>query len=382
MRHFLILAAALALQAAPALADDGSSRLSIGGDTYVAGSDAVSGAVSGDLFAAGATVTVDQPVGGAAHLAGRRLAVEAPVSGGLYAAGYSIDIDSAITGGASLFGSQVAVNAPVTGNIRILGADVTLSAPVEGAALLTGSELRLDAPISGDVIITAEEVSFGSGATVAGTLTLYVDDTDDVTVPERVAPADRVSIREIEEVQDSVPELRREVEAMGRRGLAAIVANILTGVVVVALDAAAAVAIAPETVAHIRARALAAPGTSILAGFVAMSALVGAAVVLALTLVGLPLVPLAILVAALLIFAGYVAGSYILGVGIWTAFGKAIPVHVPQKAALAMLGAAVAGLVFLVPFIGWLAWFALVFLGLGAIAAPLLGRFAGFAARG
>ena len=40
--------------------------------------------------------------------------------------------------------------------------------------------------------------------------------------------------------------------------LAAIVANILTGVVVVALAAAAAVAIAPETVAHIRARALAA----------------------------------------------------------------------------------------------------------------------------
>jgi hypothetical protein len=38
--------------------------------------------------------------------------------------------------------------------------------------------------------------------------------------------------------------------------------------------------------------------------------------------------------------------------------------------------------VFLIPFIGWLAWFALVFLGLGAIAAPILGRFAGFAARG
>ena len=33
-------------------------------------------------------------------------------------------------------------------------------------------------------------------------------------------------------------------------------------------------------------------------------------------------------------------------------------------------------------FIGWLAWFALVFLGLGSIAAPMLGRFAGFAARG
>ena len=80
--------------------------------------------------------------------------------------------------------------------------------------------------------------------------------------------------------------------------------------------------------------------------------------------------------------AGYVAGSYILGVGIWTALGKAIPTHVPQKAALAMLGTAVAGVVFLIPFIGWLAWFALVFLGLGAIAAPMLGRFAGFAARG
>ena len=47
--------------------------------------------------------------------------------------------------------------------------------------------------------------------------------------------------------------------------------------------------------------------------------------------------PLAILIAAFLIFAGYVAGSYILGVGIWTALGKAIPTHVPQKAALAML---------------------------------------------
>ena len=382
MRHILVLAAALALQIAPALADDGGSRLTLGGDSYVAGRDAVAGAVAGDLFAVGSTVTLDQPVGGAAHLAGRRLAVEAPVASGLYAAGYSIDVDSAVTGGVSLFGSDIVVNAPITGNIRIVGADVTVSAPVEGAALLTGSELRLDAPISGDVILAGEDISFGAEAKVGGALTLYVDDVDEVSVPDRVAPADRVTIREIEEMKESAPELRREVEAMGRRGLGAIVANILTGVVVVALAAAAAVAIAPETVAHIRARALAAPGTSILAGFVAMSALVGAAVVLALTLVGLPLVPLAILIAAFLIFAGYVAGSYILGVGIWTALGKAIPTHVPQKAALAMLGAAVAGVVFLIPFIGWLAWFALVFLGLGAIAAPMLGRFAGFAARG
>ena len=80
------------------------------------------------------------------------------------------------------------------------------------------------------------------------------------------------------------------------------------------------------------------------------------------------------LLAGALIFAGYVAGSYVLGVGLWQAAGRPLPDDIGHKAGLAMLGALVAGLVALVPMLGWLAWFALVFLGLGALASPVFAR--------
>jgi len=358
---------------AGAVAQDNGGRLDFGGDRFIAGRTAASGsAVAGDLFLAGERVRADASVGGSAHMAGRIVTQAAEVAGALYAAGYEVRLDGGVGGNATLAGAEVAVTAPVGGNLRATASDLRLQAPVGGAALLAGGDVQFDADITGDVQLVAEELEFGPNARVGGMLLLSVPDPDAVDVPERVAPAERVTVVALADADRVRPP--EGIEQIRRRGVVAVIWGWLTGVAVMALTAALAVAVAPGTVAAMRRRALAMPARCLAAGFVAMSGLIGAVLVLAVTLVGLLVVPAAALLAALMIYAGYVAGAYVLGVGIWTALGRDVPEAVLPKAGLAFLGAVIAGLVFLLPVLGWLGWFVLVFIGLGAIAAPILAR--------
>ena len=126
-------------------------------------------------------------------------------------------------------------------------------------------------------------------------------------------------------------------------------------------------AIAPGTVAQWRETALARPGPSLVAGFLLLSTIVGSGFVIALTIIGIPLLPALLVAAGVAGYAGYVVGSYVLGVGLWLRLGKGMPEGVFHKAGLAALGALLAGLIGLIPFLGWLVVLALAFGGLGAI---------------
>lgn len=361
----LTLTLASGILAQPAFAETGS--LTIAGDRYLAGASVrYEGPGVADLFMAGNRVVVALPVGGSAHLAGRRVMVEAEVAGDLFAAGYNVTVDAVVGGDASVTGYEVDLG-DVTGNLRAAGAEVTVAA-VGGYALITGSEVTLQGVIAGDAVLVAEQITFGPGARVTGALTIYADDPENITVPETVTPAARVTIRQAAQYDGNEWSERMPTRVPAWR----IVTGFVAGVLISGLIAAMVIAIAPQAVQNWRTLALAHPGRAIWSGFLVTSALAGSGFVLTLTLVGVFLLPVMLVLTTLAIFAGYALGSYVLGVGLWLGLGRRMPESLWGKFALACLGAFLTGLAWLVPIAGWIFVLGLTMLGIGTLAAFVL----------
>lgn len=372
MRRIVSAILAAWLLAAPVMAQPSESVLNVGGDRFAAGKTVDFNAIEGidDLFLAGEVVRVSSAPGGSAHLVGRRLRIGAPVPDALYAAGFDVELDAPVQGDVTLFGYTVEIRGAVGGDLRAGGSDLTLAAPVSGYALLTGEHVQISAAISGDAVVTARRVEFRDGARVDGALTLYVPDPDDVTVPETVATADRVTVQRIEDFEHGgLPGLGDP-----RPSIWTVLGSFVGGVIVVGLAAALALALAPDRVRAWRKLALARPGRALLSGFVLTSALAGSGLVLALTLVGILLIPPILLITGLILFAGYVLGVYVLGAGVWQGFGKTIPDSFPGRFGIAALGAVLTGIAALVPILGWLFVMGLTLLGVGVLGASVLPR--------
>jgi len=353
--------------AVPAAAQDGpdEGRAVFGGDRYIAGSDiAVEEDTARDLFMAGETVAVDAPVAGSAHLMGRRLSVSEPIGGNLYAIGYALDLDAPVAGSVTATGAELRLSDEITGNLRASGWEIRLDGPVAGSAILAAGQITLNASVAGDVALATDDLRFGDDASVGGTLTIYAEDPDSVTVPDSVAPATRVEVLQADSFEESHGGTWTGAE---RPSLGTQIGRFLFGVLIVTGLAVGLAALMPDRVAELRERSVEHPGQSLWSGFIGLSTLVGAGFVASLTIVGIILLPAAILLAVLAMIGGYVLGVYVLGGTAWNAMGRATPVSLGQKAMMALTGAVLAALIGLIPFLGWLFALALGLVGIGAV---------------
>ncbi|MEC7762501.1 MAG: polymer-forming cytoskeletal protein [Pseudomonadota bacterium] len=368
MLRQIILFAAIAL-ATPALAQDGG-RFSLGGDAYQAGRSVdVGGTVEGDLFAAGNRVEVDGDVSGSVHAAGRVIALDGAVGTNVYAAGMTVEIDGPVAGNVTAMGNSVSIDEDIAGNLRAMGGDVTLDATVSGSAILGGETIVVDGVIAGDLSIAGASVDWGDDARVGGRIFYYAEDADDVNVPESVASADRVEFRSMEGWEDDVEAATEQASP----GFWAKLTGLFGGVILTTLIATLVAALAPSFTLTLRERALASPLRSLWIGALGLSTAIGATVVLAMTGIGIFVAPLAIAAAVALGFAGYVTGAYLLGVWAVDAVGQGLPDSTLDRAIAAFVGAALMALVVLIPFIGWLAVFAVLLIGVGGLVIRLFG---------
>jgi len=365
MRFFLAILISV-LATAAARADEAGGRFAIGADAFRAAQTVVfAEGGHADLFLAGERARAEADISGTAHLAGRWLTQSGDVGGNLYALGMEISVTGAVAGNATLFGSEVTVRGPVAGNLRATGSKLEVTGDVGGYALLAGERVALDAAVAGDVALTAREVDFGPDARVAGTLTVYEAHPGDLAVPASVAPADRVERRKIEEWD-------ADFGTPGGVSWRGALGGVLFGILVVAGVAALIAALVPDALAAMRRRILDRPLRSFGAGFVALSALSGAGLVVALTGIGILLTPAFFLLAGLAGFFGYVVGAYAFGVALLSAAGRALPDSIGDRALAAGVGALAACLIWLVPFLGWLFALAVTLTGLGALTLRLL----------
>jgi len=353
-RIFLILIAGLF--AMPAWAEDDAAFFDFGGDSFGAGrSVSHDAAGTDDLFMAGDKIAGNADITGSAHLAGRKVIMDGAVRGDAYAVGEEVTIRGDVSGDATLAGREVSV-AGVGGDLRIAGSELRLSGDIGGYAMVAGEEVAFDATVAGDVSLAAQDVDWGEAASIAGRLMVYEEELGELDVPERVVPADRIERRETEEWEGPrPPDWRRAI------------AGFLLGVLVVTALAVLIAALVPERLAEMRRQILARPFHTLWLGFLTQSALIGAGVLFAITIIGLLVTPAMALLALVSGIAGYVVAAYAFGVGLLLAFGRQEPDSMGDRAMAAGVGALMAGIIGLIPFLGWLFVLALVLSGIGAI---------------
>ena len=363
--HALAVLAALGMSTA-SLADTVSARN--GDDTFFAGSQ-LSQSVDtvGDTFMAARSVNVDGATQGDLHIAGLDISVNTDVVEDLYAMGGTLVVRSAVAEDMTAAGLSLRTESSslTQGNARLLGNTVTIEGPVQGALSVIGRDVILNAAIGGDARILAQTLTFGPDAVVSGTLTYSTEEK--IPVPDRVAPADRVVFEKIaggrvwEEWQDMGKDMPAFPTFM----------SILFGFAIALLFflvlGALMLGFMPKRLAKMRRSIAEAPGQSLLLGVIGLSVLFGMVPITAMTIVGLPFVPVVLLAIVVLWTLGYALGAYSVAMRLWSALGGS---DAPSNVARLLVFAAAiifVALLNFIPFVGWVANFTLVLLGIGAM---------------
>lgn len=349
------------LVTAPAVAQDKPNFFRIGDDVYLAGTSVeLTTAGIDDVFAAGERVDLSAAITGSAHLAGRRVNGDSEIGGDLYAVGADVTLRAPVAGDATLGGYDINVLAAVGADLRAGGANLRVAAPVGGTALLAGRSVEINAVIAGDTAIAARDLEFGPDARINGRLRLYGKDVNDLVVPDRVVPADRIERFDVAE---------RVGGRFGERGprIAWLVISFVVSVLLIALLATLVATLAPQKLERARDMTRDRPFRTFWIGFLTLAALIGSSVLLVLTLIGVLVAPAVIALAVGLGFVGYLIATYLVGRALWGWFGAPPPDAFLERAVTALIGAVTVALIALVPFLGWLAILVLTLTGLGAL---------------
>lgn len=312
-----------------AAASVAAQDISIDGKVRFGGSVDVTEATTGTLTAAGGTVTV-----------------EAPVAGSLRAAGGKIEITNggAIAGDAMLAGGHVTVSGPIQGNLHVGGGQVIVDGPVSGNAFIGAGSLTLgpNARIEGKLKFRGGELKQDPAAVVVGGVThsergTHRHEHEELTLGERFTHG--------------------WVWSAGLVILAAILAGALPG---------PSAKFAEELVER--------PWHTPLIGFLALTAIPIAAVLVMITIIGIPVGILTLVLYAALLMLGYVWLAVVLGGLMLDRFSAATARETAWRVGAAALAMIVLTLLVRVPFLGGVVKFAALIVGVGMIVGAVMRR--------
>ncbi len=380
MRFFRQFLISLAFACLPLGSVADPMPVNVGGDSYIAGPSVTERDPAGrDLLAMGLDLDLGGDVADDVHAIGFDVAVDGSVGGDVVAAGASVLVDAMVTGDVTASGVTVrtAPDAQIDGNARLAGATVTIEGAVSGAVVAAGADVELNAVVVGDVALTGARIRFGPDARIEGTLTYTTDDAMDV--PAQVISAERVTFRPAEgdemwdDIRSGWSEWDSPVQLTPWRVVGGFLVNLGLFIVVGAIF----LSLAPGTVRRLRRSADARPGMVILTGAIGLSILFGAVPIAMLSVVGLPVVPLLVLLILVTWLLGYLLGAYILAMAAMRGFGGAESPTIFMRLLALAIGVTIVALLNFIPVIGWMANFALVLLGVGAITTVLFDTFLG-----
>lgn len=345
-----------------------------GTDTFWAGKALVETLdAPGDVFLAGQSAVARGAIPGDLHIVGMDVSVSATTGEDLYALGATVALGGTVGKDVSATGMTVRTEpgADAGGNVRLVGGTVTVEGAVGGALSVSGQTVILNAPVSGDARIFAETLQFGPQARIDGLLS-YTSETE-VAVPPEVAPAERVRFERATGFDgwEHFDNMREMPEMPGLPGLASVLFGLVVSVLFFAALGALALGFMPRQVERLRAGAAQDPARALVVGVIGLSILFGLVPITALTIVGLLFVPIVVLAIVVAWTLGYALGAYCLAMRLWAGFGgDAAPGTMPRVMVFVAVIAAVALLNF-IPFVGWVANYTLVLLGVGAMTQAL-----------
>lgn len=343
-------------------ADRPPAEQRLGRDLFIAGgSVTVSQPVSGDLFAGGGSVDVDAAVAGDALATGGKVRIGAEVEHSVFAFGGQLSVNGKVGRNLRMVGGQVELGprAEVAGNVSAAGGQVRLYGRVGGHVQSAGGRLLIDGPVGGDVFATSGEVELGPNARIGGKLRYRSSEALRQDPQAQVAGGVEKLLPAIGAA--SAPPMREHAE---RRGAGSIGWVWTIGLMVLAAVLLAALPRFQTLVARTLREQ---PGLSLLLGFVLLVCVPVATVLLFITLIGIPLGLFLLATYLALLPLAYVSAG--IGLGDW-ALQRWQPARSDRlrwriaAAATALLALALLGGL---PWLGGLIAFATLLAGLGAL---------------
>ena len=322
-------------------------------DVWAAGALAVvRGLVAHELHAAGAELDVDTTTIGDAYVAGAIAAVAGSYGHDLYVAGARVSIDARVAGALKAGGARVLVRpqTDIAGPTQIAGADVRFAGTTHGKTEIVGDTVVIDGHIGGDLIVRARSVTIGKTAVIDGNVT-FQSFNDPVIVKGAV-------IRGRKTMTLPHPQVSRFEAAQALFGL--VLFSIAAGFMAGLLLLVSRRAFVERAVDRLRNR----PGHSFGLGVLIFILAPAIAVLLMVTIIGIPTALLLLLALPLLWLVGTVIAAFTMG--------DFLVNRVPRpRGFFGELWALIVGLVVLsiigiIPYVGFLTWFAALLVGLGA----------------
>jgi hypothetical protein len=369
MNRTVLTVALVMMTISPTVAEE--ARFTFGGDTFAAGqSSSAGGEVARDAFMAGYDVKLGGPVGGDAHMAGFNVTADTPVTGDLYAAGFNVTVAQPVGGDLSAMGNNLTVQtgATVGGNARLSGANVTVSGQIAGAALVSADTLNLNTSVEGDFEFFGNRIVFGPDARLDGTVKIHAPAPIDV--PATVASADRITFEMLEST-DYAGEAGKTAEHVVRGVWPAVWATGLWWGLL-AVIGALLIALLPRATTALENRAKSRPLLTFGVGILGFAAVLGMVPVAAFTIVGIVLLPVIIVGAVAACTLAYLSGVYLVGVQASRAFMKADTIW--KRLGVLAASIVLAGLIGMLPLLGWLISLLLLTFGFGVVVRSIAGR--------
>jgi hypothetical protein len=321
------------------------------GDTFiVARSAKLNGASQGDLLVSGFDVSVSADASEDLYVMGGNIVIRGKVAEDLTAMGFSLRTET---------------TSDTQGNVRLMGNSITVEGPVGGALSVAGRDVILNAPITGDVRVLAQTLSFGPDAVVDGTLTYSTEEK--MSVPSRVASADRVTFEKVSggRVYEEWQYLGKDMPTFPT--FASMLFSFLISLLFFVALAALMQVFMPKRLAAMRRSIAKAPGQTLLLGVIGLSMLFGMVPITALTVVGLPFTLITLLAIVVVWMLGYALGAYSVALRIWSGLGGDDDPSMIARLVIFAGAITFIALLNFIPFVGWVANYSLVLLGTGAM---------------
>ncbi len=286
-------------------------------------------AFAGWAAAAEDTIVIDKSV-----FVGGNVRIAEPVEGTAHAAGGRIELDAPVSGSAHLAGGEIVVKGAITGNLRAAGGRITIDGPIGGDAWVAGGALDL-----------------GPNARIAGSLRFHGGELNRDPAAQVMGAVEHESGRRHR--PDSGPWHRYSSGWAWTPGL----------MVLAAIIAAALPGPARRMTSELREHPWMAP----LIGFIALTGIPIAALIVMITIIGIPIGLLALLGYFALLLVGYVSLSVVVAGLLLDRYQPRHAADLAWRAVAAMSAVLALGIVIRLPFVGgWIGFIALM-VGVGMV---------------
>ena len=323
------------------------------GDLYLySGTIRIGGVQEGDVTAFTESLTVTGEVTGDMYVMAQTITINGKVGDSVRFFGSDVKVNGTIEGDLVVFGGDVTVapKARVTGDVSAFAGHVRIDGTVDGSLKATGGSVVVGGTIAGDARIKSDEVEIGPNARIGGDLSYTSRNRLDLEGKGIVA-GDIDYMEKKEKVERGI----RSTVGKCVKWIWFTAAGLVAGLVTLAIFRRPA----PAILSALSGDTLRSAGF----GFMAVIVVPVAAAISCILIITIPLAALVLLLYGVALYLAKVPVGVWIGQRILKALGRTDPSPYWSLTT----GLLALYVVFPIPILGTLTWFACLFLGLGAI---------------